>query len=141
MLFATSLLALSLTNAPAQPCITPTQTGIFRITATTKDSSDASVGLVLLESVGNCLEASIIADEGGPAIIDRLALKDDVITGRVRLRSGVAEVSLRVSALNISGSINAAKKSWIVTGRRTTGAELRSADGDVAPTKTPARTP
>lgn len=141
MLFAASILALSLATSPAEACITPAQTGIFRITATTKDSSDASVGLVLLESVGNCLEASIIADEGGPAIIEKLALKNDLLTGRVHLRSGMADVSFHVSALDITGSIKGAKQAWIVSGKRTTGAELRSADGDVAVTKPAAKTP
>ena len=87
MLLAASLLAFSLTNSPAQACITPTQTGIYRIIATTKDSSDASVGLVLLENVGNCLEASIIADDGAPAMIENIALKDNVLTGRTCARA------------------------------------------------------
>src|SRR5689334_19682227 len=103
MLLAASLLALSLNHAPAQACITPTQTGIYRITATTKDSSNASVGLVLLENVSNCLEATIIADDGAPAIIERVMMKDDVLTGRVHMRSGMADVTLRVSQLGIDG--------------------------------------
>lgn len=136
MLFAASLLALTLAAEPSKICIAPTQTGVFRITATTKDSSNASVGLVLLESVNNCLEASIIADDGGPAIIEQITLKDNLLTGRVHMRVGTAEVSLRVSAADINGSIVAGKKSWIVSGRRTTGLDLQSAAGDVA-VKTP----
>ena len=68
MLLPTSLLALVLsigpippvTHASAVPCAAPTQTGIFRITATNKDSTDAKVGMILLERVDDCLEASII---------------------------------------------------------------------------------
>lgn len=136
MLFAASLLALTLAVPPSQSCTTPTQTGVYRITATTKDSSNASVGLVLLENVNNCLEASIIADDGGPAIIEQASFKDNTLTGRVHMRYGVAEVSLRLSAEEINGSIINGKKSWIVSGRRTTGLETRSANGDVA-VKTP----
>jgi hypothetical protein len=135
MLLAASLLALSLAPSPAQACITPTQTGIYRITATTKDSSNASVGLVLLENVGNCLEASIIADDGAPSIIENIALKDDVLTGRVHMRTGKADVTLHLSQQELSGSIVAAKQSWVVNGRRTTGIAVRSANGDVAPSK------
>jgi hypothetical protein len=135
MLLAASLLAFSLTNSPAQACIAPTQTGIYRITATTKDSSNASVGLVLLENVGNCLEASIIADDGAPAIIENIALKDDVLTGRVHMRTGKAEVTLRLSQKELSGSIVAARQSWVVSGRRTTGDAVHTADGDVARSK------
>lgn len=137
MLLAASLLSLSLISAPSKSCIAPTQTGVFRITAMTKDSSNASVGLVLLESVNNCLEASIVADDAGPAIIERIALTDGMLTGRVHMRDGLADVSLRISSSDISGSIIAGKKSWIVSGRRTTGPEMRSADGDVAATKKP----
>ena len=75
MLLAASLLALSIVSEPAKPCTAPTQTGVFRITATTKDNNTATVGLVLLESVNNCLEASIIANEFGEAVgIQRAAL-------------------------------------------------------------------
>jgi hypothetical protein len=137
MLLAASLLALSLVSEPAKTCTAPTQTGVFRITATTKDSSNSSVGLVLLESVNNCLEASIVADDAGPAIIERIAFIDGTLTGRVHMRAGFADVTLRISSADITGSITSGKKAWIVNGHRTTGIELRSADGDVASAKTP----
>jgi hypothetical protein len=137
MLLAASLLALSFISAPAQSCIAPTQTGVFRITAMTKDSSNASVGLVLLESVNNCLEASIVAEDAGPAIIEKVALTDGTLTGSVHMRDGLANVSLKISSNDINGLITAGKKSWIVSGQRTTGGEMRSADGDVAATKKP----
>ena len=137
MLFAASLLALTLAAQPSPFCPAPTQTGVYRITATTKDSSNASVGLVLLENVNDCLEASIIADDGGPAIIEQASLKDNTLTGRVHMRYGLAQVSLRLSAEEITGSIVNGKKSWLVSGHRTTGGEMRSASGDVATTKQP----
>jgi len=137
MLLAASFLAFTLASVPSPSCVAPTQTGVFRITATTKDSSNASVGLVLLESVNDCLEASIIAEDGGPALIEEISLKDDLLTGRVHMANGMADVSLRVSALDINGSIVAGKKSWIVSGRRTAGNEMRSAAGDVAVTRKP----
>lgn len=137
MLLAASLLALSFISTPAKSCIAPTQTGVFRITAMTKDSSNASVGLVLLENVNNCLEASIVAEDAGPAIIEKVALSDGVLTGRVHMRDGFADVSLKISSSDINGSITAGKKLWLVSGLRTTGTEMRSADGDVAATKKP----
>jgi hypothetical protein len=138
MLFTASLLALSLTGtvSPA-PCITPTQTGVFRITATTKDSSDASVGLLILESVDNCLEATIVAGESGPAIIENVALSEDLLTGRVHMRSGIGDVKLHLSSRDITGSIVSGKRMWMVSGRRTSGGEVRSAAGDVAPPNKP----
>jgi hypothetical protein len=137
MLLAASLLALSFISAPSKSCIAPTQTGVFRITAMTKDSSNASVGLVLLESVNDCLEASIVADDAGPSIIEKVTLTDGMLTGRVHMRDGLADVSLRISSSDITGSITSRKNAWIVNGRRTTGMELRSADGDLAAAKKP----
>jgi hypothetical protein len=137
MLLAASFLALSFAQAPAPPCVAPTQTGIFRITATTKDSSNASVGLLLLENVNNCLEASIVAEEAGPSIIEQVEMKNDVLTGRVHMRQGMGQVTLRLSAVEIEGSIVSGKSTWLVSGRRTTGAEVQSANGDVARTRTP----
>jgi hypothetical protein len=138
MLFTASLLALSLagTSTPAS-CIVPTQTGVFRITATTKDSSDASVGLLILESVDNCLEATIVAGESGPAIIEDVALSEDVLTGHVHMRTGIGDVKLRLSSQDITGSIISGKRMWHVSGRRTSGGEARAAAGDVAPPKKP----
>src|ERR1043165_1555206 len=126
MLFAASLLALTLAAAPSQTCTAPTQTGVYRITATTKDSSNASVGLVLLEKVNDCLEASIIAADGGPAIIEQASIKDNTLTGRVHMRYGFAQISLNIASDEITGSIVNGKKSWIVRGRRTTRLDRES---------------
>src|SRR3954470_9916676 len=65
MLFATALLSLKLVGSPERNCNAPAQTGIFRITALTKDSSSAKIGMILLENVANCLEASILIQDNG----------------------------------------------------------------------------
>ena len=131
MLLATAVLALSLLGTPEKSCTAPTQTGIFRITTLTKDSTSARIGMVLLESVNECLEASILIDENGPAIIDNLALSGDVLTGRLRLPSGSAKVTLRLTPTSIAGSIVEGKHEWQVSGRRTSGGETRVAAGEV----------
>ena len=132
MLAVTSLLALSLLGAPTQNvCTTPTQTGIFRITAVTKDSTTAKIGMLLLENVENCLEVSILTEDAGPAVIDNLEIKGDVLTGRVRLASGNAKVTIRFASNTISGTIGEGKKEWQLAGRRTSGQESRMAAGEV----------
>jgi len=132
MLAVTSLLALSLLGAPKQSvCTTPTQTGIFRITAVTKDSTTAKIGMLLLENVENCLEVSILTEDAGPAVIDNLELKGDVLTGRVRLASGNAKVELKFASNSITGTIGEGKKEWLLSGRRTSGQESRMAAGEV----------
>lgn len=130
MLLTTTVLALSLLGTPQKTCTAPTQTGIFRITALTKDSISAKIGMVLLESVDNCLEASILTDDAGPAVIDQLQVNGNELTGRVRLPSGMAKVTFRVSGSTIAGSIVEGKHEWAVSGRRTSG-DTRMAAGDV----------
>lgn len=126
MLFATSLLALTLAAGPTPPahaaratCTAPTQTGIFRITALNKDSTDAKIGMVLLESVDNCLEASIITESGGPALIDDVIVDHDVISGRVRVSGGIARVTIKITDGALDGSIVDGKREWKLSGRRT----------------------
>jgi hypothetical protein len=131
MLLATSLLALSLVGGPAKPCTAPTLTGIFRITAINKDSTNAKTGMILLESVDNCLEASIITDDASPALIDQLSLSNDVLTGEVRMPSGVGHVKIKLTPTALDGVIEQGKYRWSLSGHRTSGVETRSANGDV----------
>ena len=131
MLLATSLLALSLVGGPTKPCAAPTQTGIFRITAINKDSTNAKTGMILLESVDNCLEASIITDDAGPALIDQLTLADNVLTGEVRMPNGVGHVKIKLSPTALDGVIEQGKYRWNLSGHRTSGADTRMANGDV----------
>lgn len=126
MLLATSLLALTLAAGPAKPCAAPAQTGIFRITAVSHDGTSAKIGMLLLESVENCLEASIITEDAGPALLDNLEVKDDVITGRVRLPNGNATVTLRFSNNAVEGSIDSGKRAWSLSGKRTSGADAHA---------------
>ena len=105
--------------AVARTCMAPTQTGIYRITATDADSTHANIGMVLLENVEGCLEATLITDEGGPAIIDHIDVKDDVITGSIRMPDRTAKISLRISSTHLDGSIVAGNRQWRLTGRRT----------------------
>lgn len=133
MLLTSSLLALSLIGGPAKSCATPSQTGIYRITALNKDSTNAKIGMILLENVDNCLEASIITEDAGPALIDNLSLKGDVLTGQVRLPTGTAKVTIRFENKTIAGSIVEGKREWSLSGRRTSGGDTRMAAGDVSP--------
>lgn len=106
-------------NEPARACASPARTGTFRVTAVTTDSTNAKVGMILLENVDGCLEASMITDDNGPAIIDHLAVADDMITGSVRMTNGFGRVSLRVSDASIAGSIIEGRHEWKLAGKRT----------------------
>jgi len=104
---------------PTRSCAAPERTGTFRVTAMTRDSTNSKVGMILLENVEGCLEASMLTDENGPAIIDHIALDGDMITGSIRMTSGLGHVSLRLTDTGISGSIVQGRHEWRVTGKRT----------------------
>jgi hypothetical protein len=124
-MFVTALLAASLlTTTPAESCPTPTNTGTFRFTALTKDSTNAKIGMIVLENIEGCLEATLLTDEAGPAIIDHLAVSDGVLTGSLRVPSGTAKVTLRFTPTGMSGSIRDGKKEWTLAARRTSGTAL-----------------
>lgn len=104
---------------PTRSCAAPERTGTFRVTAMTRDSTNSKVGIILLENVEGCLEASMVTDENGPSIIDHLAITGDMISGSIRMTSGLGRVSLRVSDTGINGSIVQGRHEWSVTGKRT----------------------
>jgi hypothetical protein len=100
-------------------CMSPAKTGTFRVTAMTLDSTNAKVGIILLENVNGCLEATFVTDDAGPAIIDHLALTGDEITGSVRMMKGTGHVSMHVTEAGIAGSIMDGKREWRLSGKRT----------------------
>ena len=59
-----------------------------------------------------------------------LDFADSVLTGSLRVPSGIAQVSLRLSGAAVSGAIVHGKTQWAITGRRTSGGETRAASGD-----------
>ena len=125
----TTLVALSLAAAPApattSTCQAPAHTGTFRVTAITRDSSVSKIGMILLENVDGCLEATMLTDDGGPAIIDKATVKDDVLTGSLRTRGGEAKITVRFTANGLEGTIGEGKSEWRLAGRRTSDPDVR----------------
>jgi hypothetical protein len=133
MLLAIALAANSHPSVPShapRTCATPTQTGTFRITALPADSSDSRLGIIVFESIDGCLEATILTEDAGPAAIDHLVVSGDDITGALRIPTGTAKVTLHVTGKEISGSIVEGKHAWRLSGRRTSGGEVRVADSE-----------
>ncbi len=127
MLLATLLAAAVAAASPVHqtsPCPSPTQTGTFRFTALTKDSTNAKIGMIVLENIQGCLEATVLTDEGGPAIIDHIEVAGDMLTGNIRVSNGTAKVTLKFTAAGITGSIVDGRKEWSLAGRRTSGTTL-----------------
>jgi hypothetical protein len=124
MLLATvvaALLAVAPPAVPASPgCLTPQRTGVFRLSTTRADGMPGVPAMLVLENIHGCLEASIVTDAHGPAMIDHLALDGDTLTGSVVLSTQPATVAFRVTDTTVDGSIVAGKERWRVDGRRTT---------------------
>ena len=126
-----ALAALAIAAAPVHTpatgyaCSAPAQTGTYRITAFARDSSVARIGIIVLENVEGCLEATLVTDDGHPAIIERVSIKDDVLTGLIRVRSGDAAVKLHFSGKSLDGTIGEGKSAWTLAGRRTSDPETR----------------
>ena len=104
---------------PTRSCAAPERTGTFRVTAMTRDSTNSKVGMILLENIEGCLEASILTDDNGPAIIDPVAVAGDMITGSIRMTGGLGRVSLRLTDTGIVGSILGTSRVGDVAGKRT----------------------
>lgn len=130
MLMMSALLALTMAGQPLAPrpasdstmrgpCIAPSQTGSFRVTATRADGKVGVTALVLLENVNGCLEASFITDDRGPAAIDRLTLGDNVLKGRLKVTGEAADIVLRFDGTRVDGSIVARKNEWRLEGSKT----------------------
>ena len=132
MLISSALLALSLAAAAPSPdslaphvahggkqCVSTERTGTFRVTTQKANGHDLGLGLIVLENIDGCLEATFITDNAGPAIIDGISMANGVLKGDLRLSSGSAKVSLQFEGGTIAGSIVQGRNSWTISGRKT----------------------
>lgn len=133
MLIATTLFALSLlggepAHARAIPvdsgtttpsCIAPTRTGVFRLLAVSKRGNEPNTAILMLENIQGCLEATLVTEGNGPAVIDHISVSGDTLRGSLRLTTGTAQVSFKFSDKEVAGSIVEGRREWTLEGRRT----------------------
>ncbi|MFI5229590.1 MAG: hypothetical protein ACHQWU_11010 [Gemmatimonadales bacterium] len=129
MLAASVVAAISLLGSAASPrqtghsvspsCITPVQTGTYRVIAMKPDSSSARQAMLVLENIDGCLEATLVTDDRGPAVINHVVLIGDTLRGSVRTVAGTGTVEFRFSERAVTGSIIDGRQEWRVAGRRT----------------------
>ena len=130
MFVPSAVLALTLLGGAVSPpasarlvtpgaCITPVETGTFRVMATKADSSSARPAMLVLENIAGCLEATLITDDRAPSAIDQLAMVGDTLSGSIRTDSGQAKVQLRLTSTTVDGSILDGRQTWMLAGRKT----------------------
>src|SRR5689334_18179862 len=108
MFVAATLLALALfagdtttvrhasarTPSAQASCVAPARTGTFRMMTTRLDGTFVRPALLVLENIDGCLEATFVTDGASPAIIDRLEVDGNQLSGALKLRSGEAKFSV-----------------------------------------------
>lgn len=106
---------------PATPtsCVAPVRTGTFRMMTTRIDGTYGRPALLVLENIEGCLEATFVTDGSVPAIIDRLKVDGDTLTGNLKLPNGEAKFSIHFNASTVAGSIVEGREHWKMEGRRT----------------------
>ena len=132
MSFSPMVLAFALLGAQPQPpvtqhaaiaaersCVSVTHTGTFRVVTKRQGSTAVGLGLVVLENIDGCLEATFITDDGGPAVIEDLSIDADSLKGSLKLSSGRAKLALQFLGTNVAGSIVEGRNAWTVEGRKT----------------------
>ena len=100
-------------------CVAAERTGTFRVVTQKAGSQEPRLGIIILENIDGCLEATYITDNAGPAAIDGLSMSHDTLEGALRLSSGAAKVQLQFVGTNVEGSIVQGRNQWKVAGRKT----------------------
>lgn len=124
-----SLLTIAFLSQPQPSCVAAAQTGTFRFTAVDAHAAvkaSTRVGILVLENVDGCLEATMLTDTGAPTIIDDVRLSGDSLSGSIHTTTGRATVSLHLDATHVAGSIVDGRHVWAVNGKRTSSAPSRA---------------
>lgn len=106
-------------HATPASCVAPARTGTFRMMTMLLDGTYVRPALLVLENIDGCLEATFVTDGSSPAIIDRLKIDGNDLTGALKLPNGEAKFSVHFGESTIDGSITEGRQQWKVEGRRT----------------------
>ena len=132
MSFSPMILAFTLLGANPKPapmphtvpaaekiCVSASRTGTFRVVTKRQGGTAVGLGLVVLENIDGCLEATFITDDAGPAVIEELSVTADSLKGTLKLTGGSAKLLLQFVETNVAGSIVQGRNQWSVEGRKT----------------------
>jgi len=108
-----------LTVAAERTCASVAHTGTFRVVTKRQGTTAVGLGLVVLENIDGCLEATFITDDAGPAVIEDLSSTGDSLKGSLKLASGRAKLTLEFIGTSVAGSIVEGRNAWSVEGRKT----------------------
>jgi hypothetical protein len=104
----------------AAACISPERTGTYRVFASKPDGSQSVAAMLVLENIAGCLEASFLAGDRGPAIIDNLSVSGDTLRGSLNVTGNPARVTFQFNGNTVVGTIVDRRQEWRVEGKRTT---------------------
>jgi hypothetical protein len=103
----------------ARSCASVERTGTFRVVTKRDGTTAVGLGLVVLENIDGCLEATFITDDAGPAVIEDLATSGDSLKGSLKLSGGKAQLTLEFLGAKVNGSIVQGRNAWSLEGRKT----------------------
>jgi hypothetical protein len=106
-------------HAAAPRCVTAERTGTFRVSTRQVGRNDVGLGLLILEDINGCLEATYISDNASAAAIDGLSMSDNTLRGALSLPTGSAKLELQFVGKDVEGSIVQGRNQWSVEGRKT----------------------
>jgi hypothetical protein len=111
--------AQAMMAAPTHACVAADRTGTFRVVTKKNGITDIGLGVIILENIDGCLEATFITDNATPAVIDGLTLSGNTLNGALKLSTGSAKLSLLFAGASVEGSIVQGRNRWTVQGRKT----------------------
>lgn len=103
--------------ATSVACPPITRTGTYRISMQ-RERQEPVLALLVLERAGGCLSAMLVTDQSSSAL-DIISVENGSLTASVRSGSGSAKLSITFDEQTVSGTMEQKKKTWSVSGIRT----------------------
>lgn len=91
------------------------QTGTFRAVLRGTDGS-VMPALITIERLDGCLGVLVVMDS--PTALEIVSVSDNELIGKMRTTTGYAQVTLKLTADAVSGTVVEGKKIWAVDGKR-----------------------
>ena len=98
-------------------CAPIARTGTYRIVMS-RDGEVPKLALLVLERSSGCQAATLVTEQGSAVLLVR-SMDEGRLTGTMQTERGPAEVTFKFGEEGISGTVQRGKKSWAVSGEKT----------------------